>query len=122
MATDSTSGKSARKAHDGFDVEGLRKKVGEVDGFDPVSRIEQHAQIAREGGGIARNIRDGGRFDGCQPFGNGLAEAGAGRIDKNEVWRWPLAFAVQESFGGGLDRFYVARSIMFEVVGGRCAC
>src|SRR5437016_3486671 len=64
MASDRTSGKSAREPHDRFDVKGLREQIGEVDVLDLIATIEEHAQVAGEGGGVAGDVGDVTGFGG----------------------------------------------------------
>src|SRR6266850_6831760 len=103
MPVGRTSGKSARKPHDGFDVEGLREQVGEVHLLNLVAGIEQHAQVACEGCRIAGDVCDMAGFDRRQALSDSLAETGTRGIDQNEVWLGTLSLAIQERFRGRLD-------------------
>ena len=68
-----------------LEVEGLRKEVGEGDGFDLIAARHQVAEVAGECGGIAGDVderRGGNLGEECGDFG---AQASAGRVHNYQI-------------------------------------
>jgi hypothetical protein len=69
----------------GFDVVGLWEHVEGAEGVDAVVGVEEEAEVACEGGGVAGDVGDAGGFevdDAADGFGVG---PGAGRVEEDEV-------------------------------------
>ncbi len=84
---------------DGLEMEGVREEVGESDGVDGVSGGEEGAEIAGESCGIAGDVDDGGRADGGEERGDVWAEAGARRVENDEVGNYPVGGGGDLGFG-----------------------
>src|SRR5215212_600225 len=70
---------------DGFDVVSLGEHVEGTEGVDAVAGVEEEAEVAGEGGGVAGDVGDVRGFeldDAADGFGLG---PGAGRVEEDEV-------------------------------------
>src|SRR5580698_1762437 len=84
-------------------MEGLREKVGEGKIFDRVAGANKDAKIARECRGIAGDIYQCGRSDLGEQRSHLCAEAGARRIDNDQVRALRFAIAAEEVERVGAD-------------------
>src|ERR1039457_6267926 len=66
-------------------MESLGKKVGERDGLDCVSRGDERAKVAGQGCRVAGDVDKCGGGDLCEQRRDIGAEAGAGRVQDNQV-------------------------------------
>jgi hypothetical protein len=97
-----------------FEVEGLREEVREGKGFERVTTGEKCTEIASESGGIAGDISDLRRGDGGEEGCDFRAEAGARRVEDDEVGWLRFEFAAEKGEGAG--RFGCSRDAA-QIVG-----
>src|SRR5580698_39630 len=96
---------SAAEMDDRFEVEGLREEVGQRDGFDCVAVGDEGAQVAGERGGVAGDVDQRGHGDGGEERDDFCAEAGAGRVDYDEVRRFGWARVAEKLKRVGVEGF-----------------
>src|SRR5580658_7326573 len=103
-----------------FQMEGVRKQVGQGDGVNCVPRCNEGAQVTSERGGVAGDVDERGRADLGEEGSDLRAEAGARRIHNDEIWNdeiWMLArlFVAEKIEGRGADGgSRCALEILFE--------
>lgn len=90
---------------DRLDVVRLREHVEGAEGVDAVAGVEEAAEVACEGGGVAGDVGDVCGFeadDAADGFGLG---AGPGRVEEDEVGAAESAGVAREPVadGGGFD-------------------
>lgn len=86
MRIGQNSAKSAREPNDGLNVKGLRKQIDKMKLLDPVAAIYQHAQVAGQSGGIARDVNELRGLDPCQLFRNFGTQTRPRRVHQNKIW------------------------------------
>jgi len=84
-------------------MKGLRKQVGEGEGFNLVAAVKKGAQVAGQGCGVAGDVNQRGGGDADEQGGNLRAEADTWRVDNDQVG--PAAFwtAAEKVEGCGAD-------------------
>jgi hypothetical protein len=61
------------------------EEVEGFDGFEAIGGLEEELEVAREGGGVAGDVEDRGGLELGDPGDGFGGEAGAGRVDDDEI-------------------------------------